>query len=233
MLTTSIKSGWRPLIDKFESSAEGKKLDKFLAEQKARGVPIFPATPFRALELVRPEDVKVVILGQDPYHGKGQATGLAFGVSKEVAIPRSLKNIFKEISAEFPGATFSTGELEGWAEQGVLLLNAVLTVVEGKPNSHGKKGWEELTDSIIQEVAESGRPVVFMLWGNSAKAKKQLIESLTKNALILESNHPSPLAATKGPTPFIGNGHFKKANDWLQKKGLTPINWAANTQKKP
>lgn len=146
-------------------------------------------------------------------------------MNKDVPPPPSLRNIFKEIKREYPEAEFRTGELEGWAKQGVLLLNTVLTVVEGIANSHSKKGWEELTGEIIAKVASEGRPVVFMLWGKSAQEKKKLIRKFNKDCLILESNHPSPLSALRGPIPFIGNDHFRKANEWLVKKGISPINW--------
>ena len=161
----SVKEDWKPVLSDFEHSEAGKKIEQLLAKQKAEGLKIFPPKPYRALELLSAGEVKVVILGQDPYHGFNQANGLAFSVNRDVPPPPSLRNIFKEIKREYPEAEFRTGELEGWAKQGVLLLNTVLTVVEGVANSHSKKGWEELTDEIIAKVASEGRPVVFMLWG--------------------------------------------------------------------
>lgn len=225
MPESSIKEDWKPVLSDFEQSEAGKKIQRLLTEQKAEGLRIFPPKPYRALELLSAREVKVVILGQDPYHGFNQANGLAFSVNKGVPLPPSLRNIFKEIKREYPEAEFKTGELEGWAKQGVLLLNTVLTVVEGMANSHSKKGWEELTDEIIVKIASEGTPVVFMLWGKSAQEKKKLIRKFNKESLILEGNHPSPLSAMRGPVPFIGNDHFRKANEWLVQKGVSPINW--------
>lgn len=166
--------------------------------------------------------VKVVILGQDPYHGKGEAHGLAFSVSKSCKIPPSLQNIFKELEKEYPTEfkTPSHGNLTGWANQGVLLLNAVLTVKEGKPNSHKGYGWEKLTDATLKLLNDQRSGLVFMLWGNDAQKKKELIDE--KKHKVLETSHPSPLSASKG---FNGCGHFKEANEYLQKDGKATIDW--------
>lgn len=175
---------------------------------------------FDALKLTDYKDVKVVILGQDPYHGKGQAHGLSFSVQKGIKQPPSLVNIFKEIKEELGIDPPNHGNLTSWAEQGVLLINTCLTVREATPNSHKGKGWENLTDKIISLVNELDQPVVYMLWGANAKSKIKLINN--KKHLILTSVHPSPLSAYGG---FFGCGHFKKANEFLEANGQTPINW--------
>lgn len=216
---------WQPLMDEFFASEDGQKLFGELKKQQERGVVIYPPDPLRLFKLVAPEAVKVVIIGQDPYHGRGQANGLAFSVTSEVKLPPSLKNIFAEIKAEYPQATFSSGALEGWVRQGVALLNSILTVEESRPASHRKLGWEALTDRIILELACEQIPKVFMLWGSFAQEKEDIIRQANSNHLILKSNHPSPLSARRGPIPFLGNGHFRKANEWLVSKGLVPIDW--------
>lgn len=164
--------------------------------------------------------VKCVILGQDPYHGPNQAMGLSFSVNKGIAIPRSLQNIYKEISKEFGYEIPNHGDLTAWAKQGVLLLNAILTVRKGEAASHQGKGWETFTDDILSFVNEKDTPVVFMLWGNFARSKKSLITN--PKHLVLESPHPSPFSADRG---FFGNNHFTKCNDFLKKNNMTPIDW--------
>ena len=161
-----------------------------------------------------------MILGQDPYHGEGQAHGLAFSVRKGVRLPPSLKNIYKEIEAEYGMKMPDHGELAGWAQQGVLLLNATLTVQESNAGSHHKRGWEEFTDAIIRAVNEKRQHVVFMLWGSHAQKKGAFIDR--KKHLVLEAPHPSPLSAHRG---FLGCGHFKKANEYLSRNGYQPIDW--------
>ena len=175
---------------------------------------------YNALRYTSYENTRVVILGQDPYHGYGQAHGLCFSVKEGTPPPPSLKNIFKELNAELGIAEPRCGELIGWAKQGVLLLNTTLTVREASPQSHKGKGWETLTDKIIEIINEKDRPVVFMLWGGNARAKKALITN--KNHLVLECAHPSPLSAYNG---FFGCGHFVKANTFLEAKGERPIHW--------
>ena len=172
----------------------------------------FENTPF--------ERVKVVIIGQDPYHEKGQANGLAFSVNKGIALPPSLQNIYKALEYDLKIPQSKSGDLTAWAKQGVLLLNASLTVQEGMPMSHSKIGWDKFTDAVIKMLNESETPIVFMLWGNFARKKKELITN--KNHLILESVHPSPLSFSRG---FLECRHFSKANDFLISKGLTPIDW--------
>lgn len=175
---------------------------------------------FAALKTTPYENVKVVILGQDPYHGEGEAHGLSFSVCPGVKIPPSLKNIYKELNSEYGCYIPNNGYLEKWAKQGVLLLNSVLTVQKDTPASHRGKGWEMFTDKIIEELNKKDSPVVFMLWGNFAKSKEVLLTN-TKH-LVLTSAHPSPFSARNG---FFGNNHFKQANDYLIKNGITPIDW--------
>ena len=175
---------------------------------------------FNAFHLTPYENVKVVILGQDPYHGPNQAHGLCFSVKKGVAQPPSLKNIFKELSSAYGCTIPDHGCLTDWAEQGVLLLNTVLTVVQHRPRSHRDRGWELFTDKVIQILNERTKPIVFLLWGNDARRKKHLLSN--PNHLVLESAHPSPLSASRG---FFGNNHFKKANLFLQNNNLKQINW--------
>lgn len=175
---------------------------------------------FNALRYTSYDDARVVILGQDPYHGAGQAHGLCFSVGRGVPKPPSLKNIFKELYDEYGMLEPPTGELTGWAKQGVLLLNTTLTVREGMAASHKGRGWELLTDRIIEKMNEKSRPVVFILWGGHARAKKALITNPMH--LVLECAHPSPLSAYAG---FFGCGHFKRANEFLLSRGEEPIDW--------
>ena len=176
---------------------------------------------YNALRFTSYENTRVVILGQDPYHGYGQAHGLCFSVKKGTPPPPSLKNIFKELKDEFGISAPPCGELIGWAKQGVLLLNTTLTVREASPQSHKGHGWEVLTDRIIEIINEKEQPVVFLLWGSNARAKKSLVTN--PNHLVLECAHPSPLSAYNG---FFGCGHFVKANDFLISKGEKPIDWS-------
>lgn len=175
---------------------------------------------FNALKYTDYKDVKVVILGQDPYHQPNQAHGLCFSVLKGVNPPPSLQNMYKEIHAEYGYPIPQHGELTYWAEQGVLMMNTVLTVRESQPNSHKGMGWEIFTDNVISLLNLRPEPMVFLLWGANARAKKKLITN--PNHLVLESAHPSPLSAYNG---FFGNGHFKKANDFLKSKGMAEIDW--------
>ncbi len=208
-----VAPGWQPLVDGFFASPAGVQLLAFLRERLAAGASIFPPQPLRALELTPPEKVRVVILGQDPYHGRGQAHGLAFSVAPGVALPPSLRNIFKEIERDLgqppPAFPVPGGSLVAWAERGALLLNTTLTVEEGRPGSHARRGWELLTDALIAHVAAQAQPVVFMLWGAHAQSKRALITA--PQHLVLCANHPSPLSALRPPVPFIGCGHFGKA----------------------
>ncbi len=175
---------------------------------------------FKAMELVPYNDVKVVILGQDPYHGEGQAMGLSFSVPGKVKIPPSLRNIFKELQNEFGYSIPDTGDLTPWAKQGVLLLNSVLTVRSHSPASHAGRGWEIYTDHILEELNKKEDPVVFILWGRYARSKKEIITNAKH--LVLEAVHPSPFSANSG---FFGCGHFKKCNDFLEMYGISPVDW--------
>lgn len=211
-----VAAGWQVLVDRFFESQAGVQLLAFLRQRLAAGAVIFPPQPLRALELTAPESVRVVILGQDPYHGRGQAEGLAFSVASGVALPPSLRNIFKELQRDLgePVPPFPSpgGSLVRWARHGVLLLNTCLTVEEGRPASHAGKGWEVLTDAIIKDVSDHSDHVVFMLWGNHAQSKRELIDA--SRHLILCANHPSPLSALRPPLPFMGCGHFSQARTW-------------------
>ena len=211
-----VAPGWQTLVDRFFESPTGIQLLAFLRQRLAVGATIFPPQPLRALALTAPESVRVVILGQDPYHGRGQAEGLAFSVAPGIALPPSLRNIFKELQRDLgePVPPFPSpgGSLVRWARQGVLLLNTCLTVEEGQPASHAGKGWEVLTDAIIRQVSDRSEHVVFMLWGSHAQSKRKLIDA--SRHLILCANHPSPLSALRPPTPFIGCGHFSQARAW-------------------
>ena len=228
-----IKEDWRLVLSSFFQSDAGARLSNFLAERQKSGAIIYPPTPFRALELTSLRQTRVVIVGQDPYHGPGQAQGLAFHVAADCKIPPSLKNIHKELLLDLSITPPSTGELFGWAKQGVLLLNAVLTVEDGKPASHAKKGWEALTDSLIAAVAKDPSPKVFMLWGNYAQSKENLIRTNCEDHLILKANHPSPLSALRPPVPFIGCGHFSQANYWLSEHHQKSIDWSNFSDSEP
>lgn len=217
-----VAAGWGDVIHGFLHSHEGRALATFMRQRLAAGAVIYPPTPFRALELTPLADVHAVVLGQDPYHGPGQAHGLAFSVQDGVKVPPSLRNIFKEL-----GATPKSGSLAGWAERGVLLLNASLTVEQGQPGSHARKGWEALTDALLRKVAATASPCVYLLWGAHAQAKAELIRAAalehTRDALILQANHPSPLSASRPPVPFLGCGHFRQARQWLAERGVDGV----------
>jgi uracil-DNA glycosylase len=208
-----VAPGWQALAARFFASPDGIRLLAFLQQRLAAGAVIFPPRPLRALELTPPEAVRVVMLGQDPYHGRGQAEGLAFSVAPGLALPPSLRNIFKELQRDLglPPPPFPNpgGSLVRWAGQGVLLLNTCLTVEEGRPASHAGKGWEVLTDTLIGQISAGAEPVVFMLWGKHAQSKLALIDASRHRVLC--ANHPSPLSASRPPVPFIGCGHFSQA----------------------
>ena len=215
-----VAPGWQALTAGFFASAEGRSLLDFLRQRLQAGAVLFPPEPLRALALTPPEAVRVLILGQDPYHGRGQAEGLAFSVAPGVRLPPSLQNIFKEMQRDlgvpFPPFPHPGGSLVKWAQNGVLLLNTCLTVEEGQAASHAGKGWELLTDAVIRHVAEGDRPVVFMLWGSHAQSKRAFIPQ-GRGHLVLTSNHPSPLSALRPPVPFIGNGHFGHARAFRER----------------
>lgn len=215
--------GWKEHLSEEFRQPYMQGLAKFLAADEQAGKVLFPASQhcFNALNSTPLESVRVVILGQDPYHGPGQAHGLCFSVRPNVAIPPSLVNIFKEIQDDLGIAPPDHGCLQPWAEQGVLLLNSVLTVVQGQAGAHQGKGWETFTDKVIETINREREGVVFLLWGSYAKKKGQHIDR-TKH-LVLDGPHPSPLSAYRG---FFGCKHFSKANDWLQRQGKPTVNWA-------
>jgi len=220
----ALPPDWRAVLDSFIASDAYAPLCRFVDSERAAGKTVYPADVFRALRLTSPDDVKVVILGQDPYHGDDrgtpQAHGLAFSVPPAVKPPPSLRNIFKEIAANFGHDTPRHGCLDTWARQGVLLLNTVLTVERGAAASHAKRGWEQCTDTLIRELARRHRELVFMLWGAHAQAKRTLFDPHAH--CVLEAPHPSPLSAHRG---FLGCRHFALANDYLVEHGRTPIDW--------
>ncbi len=219
----AVPPSWRDLTESFRQTALGQQL---IQQVEAAGE-VYPREVFAALQLTALPDVRVVILGQDPYHGPDQAHGLAFSVQKGVAIPPSLRNIRKELTRDLGLVQPEHGCLQAWAQRGVLLLNTVLTVSPGQAASHAGWGWETLTDQLIAAVAARPQPVVFMLWGAHAQKKRPLIEAAAGAArhLVLQANHPSPLSATRGPTPFIGCGHFAQAQAFCQSQGHA-LDWA-------
>ena len=221
----AIPESWRATLEPVLASAKSRALAGFLRAEEAAGKAIYPPRGKRlaALELTPLDRVKVVVLGQDPYHGPGQAHGLSFSVPAGVKIPPSLANIFKEHAADLGLPRPVSGNLASWAEQGVLLLNAVLTVEQGQPNSHQGKGWEEITDAVIAAVAAKAEPCVFLLWGSHAQKKAQSVPSLRASRhLILTAPHPSPLSAHRG---FLGCRHFSQANAFLEAQGRGEVDW--------
>ena len=200
-----VAPDWKPVVDSFLASPAAVQLGELIRGRLAAGVTIYPPQPLRALELTPLHSVRAVILGQDPYHGAGQAEGLAFSVAQGVRLPPSLRNIFKERLASLQEPVPGHGSLAEWARRGVLLLNTSLTVEEGRAGSHAKKGWETLTDALLEEVARTASPCVYLLWGAHAQAKAGLIERTAREhgreALILQANHPSPLSAMRAPIP--------------------------------
>lgn len=220
-----VPPGWAPALQKVLASPEAQRLAEFLQSEEQAGKHIYPPGGSRlsALELTPLDAVKVVILGQDPYHGAGQAHGLCFSVQPGVRVPPSLLNIYKEIEADLGLPRPTHGTLTGWARQGVLLLNNVLTVEEGRAGSHQNLGWETITDAAVTAVADGAYPCVFMLWGAHAQQKAARVPGLTEGRhLVLKAAHPSPLSAHNG---FFGCRHFSQANAFLQKHGRTAIDW--------
>ena len=217
-----LAPGWPALVQAFFLTPEGKKLSSFVEERRWAGAAIFPPQPLRALTLTPFDEVRVVILGQDPYHGEGQAHGLAFSVPEGIKVPPSLRNIFSELQRDLGCTPPVDGTLDRWARQGVLLLNAVFTVERGAPASHARKGWETLTSMLLGALVADQRPKVFMLWGMLAQAWQA---SIIGPHLTLQANHPSPLSARRPPIPFFGCGHFSRANNFLQQHGRSVINW--------
>jgi len=219
--------GWQARLGDALKAPSMRELAAFLRAEKARGKRIFPpgSLMLAALNAVPFDKVKVVVLGQDPYHGAGQAHGLSFSVPHGVPVPPSLANIFKEIERDLGLPPPRSGCLEHWAAQGVLLLNAVLSVEEGHPGSHANRGWEGFTDAVLQALSDGRDGLVFMLWGSYAQKKGGLVDHLRH--CVLKAPHPSPLSAYRG---FIGCGHFGKANRWLLGRGQAPIDWGLPAQ---
>ena len=217
-----LEASWRERVGEYLRRPDMRALAAFLRSEKAAGKRIHPdgSQIFAALEATPFDQVKVVILGQDPYHGPGQAHGLCFSVPAGVDVPPSLLNIFKELERDLGLPRPGHGNLQAWARQGVLLLNAVLTVEGGRAGAHQGKGWEGFTDHVIQTLSRERDGLVFMLWGSYAQAKGRVIDD--RRHCVLRAPHPSPLSAHRG---FIGCGHFSAANRWLQGRGLAPIDW--------
>jgi len=218
----NIDKSWKPVLQPEMEQPYMGELRNFLGAEYKSGKQIFPKKSeyFEAFKKTAFPDVKVVILGQDPYHGPGQAHGLCFSVRPDVRTPPSLMNIYKELKTDMGVSPADHGYLEAWAAQGVLLLNSVLTVEAGQAASHRKKGWETFTDSVIAALNERENPMVFMLWGSYAQKKGSIVDR--EKHLVLEAVHPSPLSAHRG---FFGSGHFSKANSFLIKNGVAPIDW--------
>lgn len=216
-----LTNDWQELIGQEFEQPYFKKLEEFISDEYSHQI-IYPeqGDVFNALNYTSYNEVKVVILGQDPYHGPGQAHGLSFSVKPGVKIPPSLRNIYKELNTDIGAPIPNHGYLKHWADQGVLLLNTVLTVRAGEAHSHKKKGWEQFTDAIIRKVGEKSTPVVFILWGNPAQEKAKLITNPIHHTVM--SVHPSPLSVMKG---FYGSKPFTKTNEFLITKGLSPIDW--------
>lgn len=220
--TIKLDQSWLDVIGTEFEKPYMVNLRSFLSKEKGSHQVIYPSGShiFNALNTTPFNAVKVVILGQDPYHGKGQAHGLCFSVQDGIPLPPSLLNIYKELAAEYQVPMPRGGDLTTWAKQGALLLNATLTVREGQAGSHQNKGWEEFTDAVIRSVNDKHEHIVFLLWGSYAQKKGAFIDR--KRHLVLQAPHPSPLSAHRG---FLGCGHFKAANEYLETHGLMPIKW--------
>ena len=221
-----IPESWQPVLEPVLATAEARQLGGFLVAEEQAGKQIYPPRGCRlkALELTPLDEVKVVILGQDPYHGPGQAMGLCFSVPEGVKIPPSLVNIYKELEADLGVARADHGDLSKWAQQGVLLLNNTLTVEAAKAGSHAKRGWDAITDACVAAVAARDEPSVFILWGSHAQAKAKRIAGLREGPhCVIESPHPSPLSAHRG---FFGSKPFSRTNAFLSDHGREAIDWA-------
>ena len=225
MASDAIPESWRPVLEPALAAPEVRRLGGFLVAEEAAGKPVYPPRGCRlkALELTPLDSVKVVILGQDPYHGPGQAMGLSFAVPEGVKVPPSLANIYKELEADLGIARPAHGDLSAWARRGVLLLNNTLTVEGGKAASHAGRGWETVTDACVAAVAARAEPSVFILWGSHAQAKAKRIAGLRAGQhCVIESPHPSPLSAYRG---FFGSRPFSRANAFLTEHGRAPVDW--------
>ena len=218
---------WRSAAARFLDGAGFERLCRYVDGRIGAGATIYPPNPLAALEAARPSEIRVVIVGQDPYHGPGQAHGLAFSVPAETRVPPSLRNILQEASRDCGCTGAAEHCLARWANQGVLLLNRVLTVEQGRPASHARCGWEEFTVELIEAVAREAEPKAFLLWGTHAQALEPAIRSAgpAHLHLVLTANHPSPLSARRPPLPFVGCSHFSAANAYLRSRGRGGINW--------
>ena len=223
MSTVALEPGWQSQVGHWLQRDDMQQLSRFLRERKAAGVAVYPPgrEMFAAFNATPFEQVKVVVLGQDPYHGPGQAHGLSFSVRPGVAVPPSLLNIYKELEADLGLPRPDHGYLLPWAQRGVLLLNAVLSVEQGQPGSHQGRGWEGFTDHVVDVLNRQRQGLVFLLWGSYAQKKGAKID--TSRHRVLKAPHPSPLSAHRG---FLGCGHFSQANAWLQARGQTPVDWS-------
>jgi uracil-DNA glycosylase len=215
---------WKSFLEPEINSEYWESMARFVAS-KSETATVFPETKniYKALEYTNPDEVRVVLLGQDPYHGEGQAHGLSFSVPPGIQLPPSLRNIFKELMGDVNIITPLFGDLTPWTKQGVLLLNSVFTVEKGKPGSHFNKGWERCSDTILKKLSETSSPKAFVLWGNKAGEKAQFLDS--NKHLIIQQVHPSPLSAYRG---FMGSKPFSTINTFFEQKGLPPVNWALN-----
>ena len=224
-MNEQVPTSWKHVLGPVLSSEEARQLEGWLQAEEEGGKLVYPprANRLKALELTPLDQVKVVILGQDPYHGPGQAMGLSFSVPSGVKLPPSLRNIYKELASDLGVEMPTTGDLSPWAQQGVLLLNNTLTVEAGKAGSHAGRGWDEVTDACIAAVAEREEPSVFILWGSHAQAKAKRIPELHSGChLVIESPHPSPLSAYRG---FFGSRPFSRTNEYLHKSGRGGVDW--------
>ena len=221
-----LSEEWQALWRSFSQSDAGMGLNTFIAQRLSAGAVIYPSDPLRALRLTPLRDVKVLILGQDPYHGPGQAEGLAFSVAPGIKIPPSLRNIVQEVGRDVGLEAPTHGSLTAWAQRGVLLINTCWSVEQGHAGSHAGKGWDALTDEIVNAVAKISPLCVYMLWGAHAQSNVMALEKMAAQSgqqiLVLQANHPSPLSARRGPRPFVGCGHFSLAQSWLRERG---VNW--------
>lgn len=224
-MSESVPDSWKPVLDPVLASAEARKLGGWLRAEEDAGKTVYPprGSRLKALELTPLEEVKVVILGQDPYHGPGQAMGLSFSVPEGVKVPPSLRNIYKELEADLGIEAPAHGDLSKWARQGVLLLNNTLTVEAGQAGSHAGRGWDAVTDACVAAVAAREAPSVFILWGSHAQAKAKRIAGLRDGPHhVIESPHPSPLSAHRG---FFGSQPFSRSNSFLEANGRRAVDW--------
>ncbi|MBX7458586.1 uracil-DNA glycosylase [Qipengyuania sp. 1NDH17] len=225
-MTESVPAGWKPVLDPVLASEEARALGGWLRTEEDAGKTVYPprGSRLKALELTPLDSVKVVILGQDPYHGPGQAMGLSFSVPEGVKLPPSLRNIYKELEADLGIEMPAHGDLTKWAREGVLLLNNTLTVEAGQAGSHAGRGWDAVTDACVAAVAAREAPSVFILWGSHAQAKAKRIEGLRGGRhLVIESPHPSPLSAHRG---FFGSKPFSRSNSFLEDRGRGAVDWS-------